>query len=370
MLTLIFKNVDQGDTIVLEWENEKGDKEVGIVDCNTMGTKANMAVEHIIANGYKEIAFMIMTHPHTDHFSGFLSLLEYCEAKGIKIRSFWHTAEYCKDFLEEFLIHKITTKDFFESFVNRDEDISKIKKLFRKIDDLHKTPDSILTEANVANSTSKIKLNKQLWLEFLSPSTYDEIKQYFKNTFELDSEEKIKTKKRENNPEANLFSSFIRICSDNWQILLPSDSTMGTIERIMKRYSDISNINIIISQIPHHGSFLNHYDSFWNNLKNKENSPAFISVGTRYGHPSEEVVEFFDKNYKEIHSTNYVGGYKDYFESKKYKDKRIHKINNELDMHEEVIFKDFKKSFENCGEKKIKIEEDGSFTVFTIPEYC
>ena len=75
MLTITFKNVGHGDTIILEWENDEGQNEIGIIDCHLRNGKSNLAVEHIKNQGYRSINFMILTHPHTAHFSGFPSLL-------------------------------------------------------------------------------------------------------------------------------------------------------------------------------------------------------------------------------------------------------------------------------------------------------
>lgn len=372
MLTITFKNVDQGDTIILEWQNDSNEREIGIIDCHLKNGGPNLAVEHIRENEYKNISFMIMTHPHTDHFSGFLSLLEFCEENEIQVNDFMHTANLDKKYLEQSLVRKVNSNHLIDSFVNYKKERNNLKKLFRKIDDLHNDPDSILEEASVVNNKSMITLNerKGLFLEILSPSEYDEKKQYHQYTFTLNSEGKldiIKDKKRENNPKANLLSSFIRIFSGEWQILLPSDSEKSSIERIMnlKKNHKLLNDKLLISQIPHHGSSLNHYENFWINIPGKKNTPVFISVGERYGHPSKKVIKFFDKNYKEIHSTNFVGGLKEYFECKEYKNEDIAHINDRFDMFGIGSIECKNPAF-TCGEKQIKIEENGTFEVYTI----
>jgi beta-lactamase superfamily II metal-dependent hydrolase len=371
MLTITFKNVDQGDTIILEWQNDSNEREIGIIDCHLKNGGPNLAVEHILENGYKNISFMIMTHPHTDHFSGFLSLLDFCEEHKIEVNDFMHTANLDKKHLEQSLVQKVNSNHLIDSFVTYKKERNNLKRLFRKIDDLHNDPNSILEEASVVNNKSKIILNKRkgLFLEILSPSEYDEKKQYQQYTFTLNSEGRLdirKNQKRENNPKANLLSSFIRIFSGEWQILLPSDSEKSSIERIMnmKKYNKLFDDKLLISQIPHHGSLLNHYENFWINIPGKKNTPVFISVGEKYGHPSRKVVEFFDENYKEIHSTNFVGGLKEYFECKEYKNEDISHINSLFDMCE-VGFNECKTPADSCGEKQIKIEEDGTFNVFT-----
>jgi hypothetical protein len=74
-------------------------------------------------------------------------------------------------------------------------------------------------------------------------------------------------------------------------------------------------------------------EEFWHKIPNREEVPAFVSVGRKYDLPSKEVIGFFDKNYKEIHSTNFVGGFREYFEdkNKKAKEMKNQYINSLLD---------------------------------------
>lgn len=375
MLTITFKNVGHGDTIILEWENDEGQNEIGIIDCHLRNGKSNPAIEHINNQGYRRINFMILTHPHTDHFSGFPSLLEFCKNQGIKTGRFWHTAVYDKLLLEELADNKITdgkitVNDFFDSFVNREEDKNRLKKLFREIVALEGS--QTLNEIGIVNSTSRLKLNKKLWIEFLSPS-YAELKGYYKGIFNLEHEEKMEIRKRENNPKSNLLSLFTRIFTPDWSVLLPSDSTKSTIERITKDCQERLDTKIVALQIPNHGSLQSHFEPFLANIPGKKNVPVFVSVGLKYGLPTKQVVQFFDKNYKEVHATNFVGGFKEYFDEKyKMKTKKGMDINTLVDVHDIELIKSKKlpimhDNLNDCGEKQIKINEDGTYRIFTNP---
>ncbi len=371
MLTITFKNVGYGDTIILEWQNDDGQNEIGIIDCHLRNGKSNLAIEHIKHQGYRRINFMILTHPHTDHFSGFPSLLEFCKDQGIKIGNFWHTAVYDESFLEELADNqiiegKITVNDFFDSFVNRSKDKNRLKKLFREIVALEKSQ----TQIGIINNTSSLQLNKKLWIEFLSPS-YAELNKYYKGSFSSGAEEKMKIHQRENNPNSNLLSLFTRIFTDNWSVLLPSDSTKSTIERITRDFQGRLDTKVVALQIPNHGSLQSHFEPFWANIPGKENIPVFVSVGSRYGLPAKEVIQFFEKNYKEVHATNFVGGFKEYFDEKyKRKAKKDANINTLVDVHDIELIKSNELSLmhdnsNDCGEKQIKINEDGTYQVFT-----
>lgn len=36
LLTITFKNVGHGDTIIIEWQNDRGENEMGIIDCQVI----------------------------------------------------------------------------------------------------------------------------------------------------------------------------------------------------------------------------------------------------------------------------------------------------------------------------------------------
>lgn len=125
-------------------------------------------------------------------------------------------------------------------------------------------------------------------------------------------------------------------------------------------------------QVPHHGSKDSHFEEFWHKVPNKKEVPVFVSADGKYGLPAKEIVEFFDKNYKEIHSTNFAGGFRDYFEIRQGKSPEIeHRNINYPFFGYDQQFPDpsnhrnnYTKKFD-CGEKQVKIEENGSVTIET-----
>ncbi len=88
-MKISFKNVGQGDSIILE-SNVSDNPVIGIIDCKKYAGK-NPVIEHLKESQPKEILFIVLSHPHQDHFSGLYDLLEYCENRGIKIKHFVHT---------------------------------------------------------------------------------------------------------------------------------------------------------------------------------------------------------------------------------------------------------------------------------------
>ena len=99
-MKITFKNVGQGDSIILEWNGAEG-RHIGIVDCHRYeGT--NPVVQHLIDNELESIKFLILSHPHYDHYSGLLELLDFCEQQNIVIERFAHTSGYHFNYMQWF----------------------------------------------------------------------------------------------------------------------------------------------------------------------------------------------------------------------------------------------------------------------------
>lgn len=87
-------------------------------------------------------------------------------------------------------------------------------------------------------------------------------------------------------------------------------------KKIFVRLRNSINSEIVLVQVPHHGSIGNVDEAFWKGLKKVENCPAIFSVGDEPKDklPNRETVEFFDQNKYEVQSTNLVYGLSTYFE--------------------------------------------------------
>ena len=368
MLAITFKNVGHGDTIILEWKNDKGENEVGIIDCHLINGQSNLVIEHIRTYRYKKIKFLILTHPHTNHFSGFPSLLEFCKKRKINIEMFLHTVVYHREFLIELHNERVNLNEFFDSFVNRIRDRKILKRLFREIHLLSGT--SILRKVGAINDSFFLRLKKKLWLECLSPS-YDELAQYYQIVFSLNSKRELEIRKKENSPDANLLSAIIKISTDDWDVLLFSDAKKSSVKRIMNDYQK-NNKRLIAMQIPGHGSIHSHFEPSWRNIPGKENIPVFVSVGPKYGDPSKKVIQFYAENFREVHSTNCVGGFREYFEEmqnlKGNPEKKIEAIKSLYYKFQRGHIEQDLSSL-NCGEKRIELDKNGIHTISTFPKF-
>jgi len=275
MVTITFKNVGQGDSIILEW-TKNGTPRFGVIDCNLYQGE-NPVVKHIKSREIKEIEFLLLSHPHFDHFSGFHDLLIYCQDEDVNIKRFLHSAEI--------------TSDFLKSATRSLEAESSLLKLFKLLKNF-RNERGLAINSIEDNADLKIPLGEGYIMEVLSPSSIEKDKFIRGENYPFDEED------GKNNPNANWLSTILKISNKFGYILLTSDVESTALSRVGKaKSSRLGNGKILMAQIPHHGSKKNLNKTFWQRRTRDSKTPVVISVGENgYKHPSKEVVQFFSKN--------------------------------------------------------------------------
>lgn len=74
-LRLHFLNVGHGSSIIIEAIADDGTSTFGLVDSNTVGSQRPKALERLQRLGAKRLSFVMMTHPHTDHYYGLFDVV-------------------------------------------------------------------------------------------------------------------------------------------------------------------------------------------------------------------------------------------------------------------------------------------------------
>jgi beta-lactamase superfamily II metal-dependent hydrolase len=292
-MNITFKNVGQGDSIIIEWDDEV--KKIGIIDCNLVNGK-NPVLEYLKIAKYEVIDFLIISHPHDDHYSGFTQLLDYVEATGIAVNWFGHTiSQTGKAYWKYFELGVQATRD--------------LDYILKKAIQLKKT--GLLKKWEIPIEKWRIQLSEEVYLESLSPS-HDEI-QKFMEIVDLDPD----LNKKQASGAANLLSTVFKISKGSNNILLTSDAVLETFKRLHDE-KVLHGINFKSIQIPHHGSIKNFSEDFWASLTNTDiEKIAVASSGQnlKYKHPHLEVLKKIESYKFKIHCTNIVHGMQEYVES-------------------------------------------------------
>ena len=291
VLEVIFKSVGQGDCIVIEWNDDVN--RVGIVDCHAEGSR-NPAIDHVKSIGCDAIEFVVLSHPHSDHYSGLPDLLEYCRQHSIVVKRFLHTASFCIGHIQTVVAGTNSRR--------------LIVKLLLQVEKLHE--DGVIREkGTVTDTTGSIELGDGISLEFLAPSD-QEISKYQKSAFR--EELQLKSK-----PDANWLSTLIRIDGGEWYALLTGDVYEETLRRVgievIRREVKQRDRpwRLVAGQVPHHGSAKSHYREFWKTKQYEPKTPLGLSVGlnNKHDHPADGVVEELKDLEYDVRSTAEVSSY-------------------------------------------------------------
>lgn len=287
-MKITFKDVGQGDSIIIEWKDKAGTEKIGIVDCKLKG-KTNPVVDYLKNTTYPEITFLVLSHPHDDHYSGYLELLEYLETANKPIRRMAHTLMF--NGVESYW-------KYFEVSTKATDLLTSIKKKWHELNGK-----KFIKRMDALNDGKAMRIDESLTVTSLAPSPA-EIKLYFEKV-KLDEITNEKAASR----AANLFSTVLKLTFGDYNYLLTSDAEnsalTGALEREAHHFEDVK---YHVCQLAHHGSAKNYTPKFWNKIETFKIQNAVASAGSGYGHPSFKVLKkFYDGGY-EVYCTNIVNG--------------------------------------------------------------
>lgn len=288
MIDVLFLNVDQGDSIILKWETKEGFK-YGIVDSNLVDDTVNRTKEYLINEKVAAIEFVILSHPHDDHYSGLEQVLKHCNDQKIPIKNFYHTA--------------YNTPEYLQAAVDSTTGAIKLINLFTFIRD-HRKGMKMNVKTIEYDTDRPIPLSDDLEMFVLSPSE-NEREDYVKKVLP-----KILEESNGNNPNANFLSTILKISpkDKDWYVLLTADAEIRSFRRILKQKDIPDNEVLILGQISHHGASHNLNKRFWQGIKKVPIPISTVSVGrNHYKHPRPSVINFFKDEKFKVYSTQQKG---------------------------------------------------------------
>lgn len=285
-MKITFKNVGQGDSIIIEWSDC-----IGIIDSKSY-ERRNPTLEYLKTKDVKVIDFIVLSHPHNDHYSGLEDILLYCQKQKVVIKRFIHPLSHIGS-------------QYWKWF---ELDIEDSKALLRIVELSHTLRESEEIERiDIVIAGWQIDLTDDISLKCLSP-THDEVRIY-QELIEQSSERELS----ELSHAANYLSTIFKLRLGSSYVLFTSDAEIVSFQRLLtKEYKYFEEKTLQICQVPHHGSRNNHYEKFWENITTAGQKYAVFSSGKneKYRHPHYEVVDWFHNSGYQIHATNILYGMK------------------------------------------------------------
>lgn len=265
-----FKNVGQGDSIVIEWAYE-GLLHIGIVDCCLDVEANNPVLRHLQAlEGQPYVLqFIILSHPHRDHDSGILQLLAYLSAHQIVTQYFCHDYYFDARYNNPISKKKLT---FLQQFRQLEKELDKA---------------GLFVERTILATGYTIPMaGTGLQLRCLSPAGAE------LDLYQRQSQNTKPNGHWQSSARANLLSTVFKIEHSKKYCLFTADAAISTFERLHNNYQNAKRPSSIhIGQVPHHGSIKNYHEKFWHGIKRSTEAAAVISVGqNQYNHPAPMVL--------------------------------------------------------------------------------
>lgn len=210
-MTVTFQNVGRGDSITLEWESE-GKQKIGIIDCNVVGSE-NPTLRYLVAKKITDIEFVLLTHPHADHFWGMREILEFCKKNQIPIKYFLHTCSSIPEYLMASVVGP--------------SDRRELALLFHTIDHLFR--EGTIVDVGTVSIKWPYRLNDQWEMVFIAPS-HHEISKFNTSIYSRDPRIAPRSYRA-----ANFLSTLIMINNVNQYFLLTSDVESSVFKRELSK---------------------------------------------------------------------------------------------------------------------------------------
>jgi len=290
LISITFKDVGQGDSILFQWRVNKK-LHLGLVDCNMKG-QVNPILEQLklITEEYF-FDFIIISHGHTDHYSGVLGVLNYISATGKTINV------VCSTLQPVMFSYLQITQSMQENKM--------LSALINKIEEFYNNG-TIKDIFPIYNSISNFKIDGSV-LKCYHPKQSDYTKLGKQLNAYIDKTSKTK-------PDLNYISTVFFLEFNELVLIFSSDSPKHSLPHLLK---DLKDKQVLFIQVPHHGSRKNYSKSFWKSVSRIDECPVIISCGSsRHMLPNTDVIESLAKLGYKIYSTSYVNGIVEHVEGK------------------------------------------------------
>ena len=264
-------DVGHGDSLLVQ----SPEGAIGIVDCSKRESKIPV-IDFIISKQIKEIEFMVLTHPHEDHYSGMLELLEFCDKSSIVIKRFYELDMLPKSLDLDYT--SVQNSTYFYELMTLIHEWRKQGRL-----QLYLCPEGMT-----------LLQERSFSISCLAPDS---------STIKKVLGHKLSEPESELNHFINHLSIVLLVSGPDGSALLLADSHVGSQKHICGKYKFKKKIGLF--KISHHGSKRSYHHPLLKRTRNSKSSSAAISTGCRYGTPADEVMSNLSTLGIPTYSTNY-----------------------------------------------------------------
>jgi len=264
MLELYFLNVRNGDSVLVKLPDDRW----GIIDSNQISPKNDPPVLSLLRKfKIKHIAFILLTHPHADHYRGFAKIVDYLNKARIKVDAF-----------VDFGMPEI-------------EELNKLKQQIAKYDIYKKDVDDYYSLLKFLDSRTK---SKKLPMEYVSAGfdkfllsfkggqlrSYapldDSLRNYRKSLIAT-----ISTRKYfDSAVDHNMVSVIAGLKFGDFTVMFGGDATSECWYRVILKAKEAGlNLRSHLIKISHHGSNEGYFTGLFDRISRGSGSVAVISCG-------------------------------------------------------------------------------------------
>ncbi|MGH9403329.1 MAG: ComEC/Rec2 family competence protein [Terriglobia bacterium] len=276
-------NAGQGDSLVVRFP----DNSWGVIDSNIpTGATDPAALSFLQGRSVDRLAFVCLTHPHADHFTGLERVFGYY---GDRVDEFW-IFSIDSAHLKKFLTVQHQKNATSRAGRRRYEELQNLFKIFCQMD---KTGSGRRLIGGL-----QLPSRGGVAIDCLSPLSAD-VGEYQNHLTRCARPEEYKANE-------NLLSCVLRFRYGNSTIVLSSDAPTKAWQRMWKeagkRKESFEAEGVKIS---HHGSRQGFHAQVWRHLASSRGTSAVISAGVGYGHPDRLVIESLHEMGVRLHCTNF-----------------------------------------------------------------
>ncbi len=289
-------NVGHGDSIVLEYASDAGTF-FGVIDSNRDSFRDEpKALELLRKRGAIQLSFVLLTHPHADHFSGLCRIMEEFPVQTLLTYPLHRDKKRLQSVGNKYLDAALTSgsatiKRHAEEFVKFVVDASK------------KAEDGSIEWIDIEGPTNRVRPHGFAGVNISAMLPFKKVKGEYYNALDSNRADALES------PLQNSLSVALDIEYGDYRISLCGDATQSAWydhRRELQKANE--RVSFTVSKLPHHGSAADCSSQVLDYLfdapsAQKELIGLISAEGSKY-HPSPEVLKGLKKRGIKPYCTN------------------------------------------------------------------